>query len=137
MDGLMETAPRRWGPNPGMQEKSGAASSARFTFAEEPRKRNARTPRISSSGSSFSSTRSRKVRRGSRLEDTTFACSSSPLARATPVTRPFLTSTCATGASVRISAPASRAAEAIASATAPVPPLAKPHARKWPSISPM
>ena len=43
----------------------------------------------------------------------------------------------ATGASVRISAPCSRAADAIDSLTAPVPPLAKPQALMAPSISPM
>ena len=43
----------------------------------------------------------------------------------------------ATGASVRISAPASRAAAAIAFEIAPVPPRAKPQERNAPSISPM
>ena len=44
---------------------------------------------------------------------------------------------CATGASVRISTPASRAAPAIAFEIAPVPPREKPHERNAPSISPM
>ena len=42
-----------------------------------------------------------------------------------------------TGASVLISAPNDRAAFAIASLTAPVPPRGMPHARRTPSISPM
>ena len=50
---------------------------------------------------------------------------------------PGLTITDSTAASVRISAPKLRAAEAIASLTAPVPPRAKPHARKTATISPM
>ena len=77
------------------------------------------------------------MRRGSALDNTRLARISSPLASATPVARPFSTSTCATGASVRISAPAARAAAAIASLTEPLPPFANPHARNTPSISPM
>jgi hypothetical protein len=71
------------------------------------------------------------------LADTTLARSSSPFRRTTPAARPFSTSTFATGAFVRISTPASRAAAAIASEMAPVPPRAKPHERNAPSISPM
>ena len=51
--------------------------------------------------------------------------------------RPFLVLIWATGAFVRISTPASRAAEAMARLIAPVPPREKPQERKAPSISPM
>ena len=43
----------------------------------------------------------------------------------------------ATGASVRISAPSARAADAIAFEIPPVPPFGMPQARNAPSISPM
>ena len=79
----------------------------------------------------------RNVRFGSTLDTTTFALSSSPLASTTPVARPCFDRMRATGASVRISAPNSRAADAIASETAPVPPRDRPQDRKAPSISPM
>ncbi len=68
---------------------------------------------------------------------TTRASSSSPLSSTTPVARPLSRRTRATGASVRIVAPCARADDAIASETAPLPPLQKPQARKAPSISPM
>src|SRR5712691_10834909 len=55
----------------------------------------------------------------------------------TPQARPFLTRIFATGALVRISAPASRAASAMAFEIAPVPPRLKPQERNAPSISPM
>jgi hypothetical protein len=57
--------------------------------------------------------------------------------RATPVTSPSFVSTRSTAASVRIVAPKARAAEAIDSLIAPVPPFWNPHARKAPSISPI
>ena len=50
---------------------------------------------------------------------------------------PARTSTRATGASVRISAPSARAALPIASLIPPVPPFGMPQARNAPSISPM
>ncbi len=62
---------------------------------------------------------------------------SSPDSRTTPVARPSRTVMCATGASVRISAPNERAADAMASLTPPVPPRGMPQARNAPSISPM
>ncbi len=62
---------------------------------------------------------------------------SSPVSSTTPLARPFRTSIRATGASVRISTPAARAADAIASEIAPVPPREMPHERNAPSISPM
>ena len=77
------------------------------------------------------------MRCGSTLEATAAASISSPLSRATPVARPFLTTILEIGASVRISTPASRAAPAIALLIAPVPPREKPQERKAPSISPM
>ncbi len=78
-----------------------------------------------------------KVTRGSALETTRVASISSPPGITTPVALPFLTLICATGASVRISTPASTAAPAIAMLMAPVPPREKPQERKAPSISPM
>ena len=75
--------------------------------------------------------------RGSALESTAPASISSPEASVTPVARPPRTSMRATSASVRISAPCARAAEAIARLTPPVPPRGMPQARKAPSISPM
>jgi hypothetical protein len=77
------------------------------------------------------------VRRGSRPEATIGAAISSPLSSATPTARPFLTITWATEASVRMVAPCARAAPAIDSLIAPVPPFWNPHARNAPSISPM
>ena len=77
------------------------------------------------------------MRRGSRLDTTVLARNSSPFSSATPSARPFLTMTLLTPALQRISAPKLRAADAIASLTAPVPPLAKPQARNTPSSSPM
>ena len=65
------------------------------------------------------------------------AVSSSPFERTTPSVRPFFTLIRDTDVSVRISTPASRAADAIAFEIAPVPPRAKPHERNAPSISPM
>ncbi len=79
----------------------------------------------------------RNVRFGSTLDSTSSASISSPLVSTTPVASPRLTVIRATDASVRISTPASRAASAIAFEIAPVPPRAKPHERKAPSISPM
>ena len=73
----------------------------------------------------------------STLESTVPAPISSPDSRTTPLARPFRTSIRATGASVRISTPAARAADAIDSEIAPVPPRGIPHARNAPSISPM
>src|SRR5215471_7862569 len=35
--GEMDNAPRKWAPSPGRHLRSGSASSARFTFPEEPR----------------------------------------------------------------------------------------------------
>ncbi len=77
------------------------------------------------------------MRCGSTAETTAAAAISSPLSSTTPVARPLRSAISATGASVRISAPSSRAAAAIASLTAPVPPRARPQERKAPSISPM
>jgi hypothetical protein len=75
--------------------------------------------------------------RGSTLESTTFASISSPPGSTTPVARPPFDLIRSTGASVRISTPASSAAPAIARLMAPVPPREKPHERNAPSISPM
>ena len=74
---------------------------------------------------------------GSAADITTLAANSSPFSSATPAARPFFTITCFTAALVRISTPSARAELAIAAVTPPVPFLAKPQARKAPSISPM
>ena len=66
---------------------------------------------------------------GSALESTRAARSSSPPASTTPVARPPSISTLSTSAEVRISAPASRAASAIASVSRPIPPRTNPHWR--------
>ena len=71
------------------------------------------------------SIRPRNVRFGSAPETTARAAISSPLARTTALTLPSLTRTRATSASVRISAPAARAAAAMASESAPMPPATK------------
>src|SRR5687767_4557862 len=62
---------------------------------------------------------------------------SSPFSRTTPCAWLSRTMMPATAASARISAPASRAAAAMALEIAPVPPRASPHERNAPSISPM
>ncbi len=66
------------------------------------------------------------MRLGSALDSTTRADRCSPLASSTPFARPRETVTRATSASVRISAPCSRAASAIAAVTRPIPPATKP-----------
>ena len=83
------------------------------------------------------SIRSTNVRRTSALDSTAPASIASPFSSTTPVARPPCTRTSATGASVLISAPSERAAEAMALLTPPVPPRGMPHARNAPSISPM
>ncbi len=60
-----------------------------------------------------------------------------PFSVATPTTRPPLTMTCLTGASVTISPPNDLNALAIDFDTAPMPPRAKPQAPIEPSTSPM
>ena len=79
----------------------------------------------------------RKVRRGSTLEPTWSANTSSPPSRTTPAARPPDVRIRSTPAFVRISAPKLTAAFASVSATAPIPPRWKPHDRDAPSISPM
>ena len=136
-DGEKLIAPRRCSPRPGRQASSGSPSRARFTFPDEPRNRYRRTSSTNWPSSAPGSTRSRNVTRGSALERTASASSVSPDWSVTPTARPPRTSIDATAASVRISAPSSRAAEAIARLTPPVPPRGMPQARKAPSISPM
>ena len=80
--------------------------------------------RVRNTGSrSPASTRSRNVRPGSALETTAAARSSVPFSSPTATARPSATRIRDTGASVRISAPASRAASAIARINVPGPPL--------------
>ena len=78
----------------------------------------------------------RNVRCGSAFETTVSASISSPPASTTPTARSPSTLTDSTSASVRIVAPASRAASAMASVTLPIPPSTKPHWRIPPSGSP-
>jgi hypothetical protein len=108
-----------------------------LTFPEEPRNLYRRTSVRKSASRAPESQSLRKVTLGSTLESTTFASISSPFGSTTPVARPFFVLMRATGAFVRISTPASRAAPAMARLIAPVPPREKPHERKAPSISPM
>ncbi len=135
--GEIEIAPRKCGPSPGMHFNSGSPSNAKFTFPDDPRNLYRFTSCKNSPGNSLGSRNFSNVRCGSTLDETTFAVSSSPLVSATPLTRPFFTKIFATPAFVRISTPASRAAEAIAFEIAPVPPRLNPHDRNAPSISPM
>ena len=90
-----------------------------------------------SAGSAPGSHSFTKVTRGSALETTRVASISSPPGITTPTALPFFTLMRSTGASVRISTPASTAAPAMAMLMAPVPPREKPQERKAPSISPM
>ena len=125
-------APRRCAPGPGQAGEIGQRVEREVHLARrsaEPVAPHAR--RRNSAGSSRAPTNWRNVRRGSTLDSTTSASSSSPVASVTPTARPCLTRMPATGASVRISAPASRAAPAIACEMAPVPPLRKtPRAKR-------
>ena len=74
---------------------------------------------------------------GDEIEATMPAAIFSPSSSLTPTARLPERSTRSTAAPVRISTPASRAAEAMAAEMAPVPPRASPHERNSPSISPM
>src|SRR2546422_1030440 len=103
--GEMEIAPRRCAPGPGKQGNSGRASSARLTLRDEPRNLYRWSSSRNSLGSCSASIILRKVWCGSTLEEMTWPRISSPLARATPVARPFLTRMRAIGAWVRISTP--------------------------------
>ena len=80
-----------------------------------------RTRKLGSS--STGSTKPRNVRFGSAFEITARAPISRPSSRTTPEARPSRTITRATDAPVRISAPASVAASAMARVSAPGPPL--------------
>ncbi len=73
---------------------------------------------------------------GSVLANTTPAVISSPDSRRTPAARPASTRMRATGASVRISTPRSRAEAAMAWVIEPMPPFASAQAPRTPSISP-
>ena len=66
-------SPRMLGESFGMAGKRGRPSRAMFNFPEEPRILKFRTCRRNSSGRSFASMVSRKVRRTSRLEMTSRA----------------------------------------------------------------
>ena len=92
--------------------------------------------RATSSGKCSAPARSRIVVLGWAPEATIGARISSPSARVTPTTRPSRTSIEATGALVRISAPAASAERAIAWLIAPMPPITWPQPPEIPSISP-
>ena len=87
-------------------------------------------------GSSRGLTSSRNVRRGSSALTTVVAWYSVPSVSATPVARPSLVITSATGDSSTISAPNDRAARARTWVNPPLPPLWKAHAPNSPSCSP-
>src|SRR5882757_7811656 len=77
-------SPRMEGEPAGICGNCGRPSSAMFSLPEEPRILKLRTWRRKSAGRSASCIDSRKVRRTSRLETTSFACRRSPLASRTP-----------------------------------------------------
>ena len=81
-------------------------------------------PRHTIVGPSSIGSQSSRVRLGSAADTTSVASTSVPSTSVTPTTRPARERIAVTSASVRISAPAARAAEASASASAPVPPRA-------------
>ncbi len=75
---------------------------------------------------------------GWAFDTTVFARISDPSWSSTPTARPWLLIAMrATGASVRIVAPAASAERAMACETPPMPPFTQPHAPKWPSTSPI
>src|SRR2546422_172004 len=111
----------------------GAPSRAKLTFATTPFISKFLTWFRNSGPSSSGSTRCRKVRFGSAFEATTRAWTVSPPSTSTPVTRPSALTMRVTSASVRIVAPASRAAWPSASASAPMPPRTNADAVPWTS----
>ena len=104
---------------------------------DEPRNLKRRTSSSNAGSSVPGSSSPRNVRCASSDDRIESARISSPDSSTTPIARPPLTMTLATGASVRISAPSARAALPIALLTPPVPPFGMPQARNAPSISPM
>ncbi len=85
-----------------------------------------RTACANSAGSAASPTRPRNVRFGSAFDSTVALSISVPSSSTTPRVRPPRTSTRATGAFRRISAPKPRAAAAMACVIAPMPPMTCP-----------
>ena len=121
----------------GQRREDGSASTARFTLPDEPRYR---IRRRSARGLGVEQARLEQVEEGpSRIDAREHVPGGDLLAAVEHHAgrSAVATSMRATGASVRISAPASRAALAIASLTPPVPPSGMPQARNAPSISPM
>ncbi len=138
IDGHRCMVARCCGPGePGNAVNSGRPLKARFILSDVPSERKRCIPATKSAGSARSSTRCRKVRRGSRLLAITGARISSPSASTTPMARPSLMTIFSTGAFVRITAPLARAESAMAFDTAPIPPCTKPHNPRWPLTPPM
>jgi hypothetical protein len=84
MLGLIEIAPARWGPTPGVEVKSGSESSERLTLAEEPRILKPLTCFLNSAERHCASIIFKNVRLGSIPETITLASISSPDASTTP-----------------------------------------------------
>ena len=104
--------------------KVGSLSTSRFNFEVTPVLRVARRRRRRSGPVASTPSRLSSVVFGSSVESTYGAAISSPLASATPVTRPSCSVMATAFAPVRISAPNPRAASASAVASAPGPPMA-------------
>ena len=118
---------------PGSAVKSGSSDRARLILTTPLRVFQCSMSVTKSSGRFARPTWSRNAVRGCRLVTTTLAVSRWPFSSSTPAARPLLSRIRLTRASVRISAPTARAAFAIASETAPMPPSAKPQLPRWPS----
>ncbi len=116
--------PRSSRASPPAAGTSGRPSSTRLTLASRPGVRMFVARQRSAGPSVTGSTSLVRSCCGSRPDTTAGAVISSPEASATPVTAPSSVVTATTRASVRISAPASRAADASASARADGPPRA-------------
>ena len=126
----------RCGPSPASAGKSGSAANATFM-------RNVPEPHLyaairarKSSGWCSAATRRSNSSFGLTFATTRFASTTSPESSSTPVARPPLTTTRATGEPVRISTPRAAHAFAIACVIAPMPPIAWPHCPCLPLTSP-
>ena len=133
MPGAMTIRPRSSRGSPPAAANDGSADSARLTFDTVPGvrmlpARQSRLGPIATGSASFV-----RVRFGSIPATTARALSSSPSASTTPVARPSREVIATTSAPVRISTPASRAADSSALTSAPGPPRAN---TVWPAAPP-
>src|SRR5437899_2776611 len=124
-----------WAVVPGIAWKSGSSRRARLSLKDEDSNRIRATARANSGGRFSSPTRPRSVRFGSALLRTAVPSTMVPSASSTPTARPFRTRIRRTVELVRMSAPKARAARAIASEIAPIPPRIQPHAPFKPPTS--